>query len=95
MCVSTFLVKKMAKHAIEAYDSDEMDINNFPKLPVVETSLGCSKCRKVIYFWAAKYPSKFKSEWTKCSPVHTLQKKFSTLSSGFLAKKPLAVATRA
>jgi len=84
MCVSTFLVKKLAKHATEACDSDEMDINNFPKLPVVETSLGCSKWRKVIYFWAAKYPSKFKSEWTKCSPVHTLQKKSVLFLLGFL-----------
>ena len=48
---------KMAKCAIEACDSDEMDINDNPQSPEVETSLGCSKRRKVAYSGAAKYPS--------------------------------------
>ena len=66
MCASF----KMAKRAIEACDSD---ISDNPQLPEVETSPGCSKRRKLAYCGAAKYPSKFKSEWTKCYPVRAVR----------------------
>ena len=66
MCASF----KMAKRAIEACDSD---ISDNPQSPEVETSPGCSKRRKLAYCGAAKYPSKFKSEWTKCYPVQAVR----------------------
>ena len=57
---------KMAKRAIEACDSN---ISDNPQSPEVETSPGCSKRRKLAYCGAAKYPSKFKSEWNKAKII--------------------------